>query len=45
MRRASTPLVELAQTLPEELLKPFLAIGKAAIEGEACPDDEMLAVL
>lgn len=38
-------LFELANTIPEELLTPFLAIGKAAIEGRPCPDDEALAVL
>ncbi|MXO92647.1 DUF87 domain-containing protein [Erythrobacter arachoides] len=38
-------LLELADTVPEELLTPFLAIGKAAIAGEACPDDEVLAIL
>jgi uncharacterized protein len=38
-------LLELAERVPEELLAPFLAIGKAAIAGEACPDDETLAVL
>lgn len=38
-------LIELAGTIPDELVTPFLAIGRAAIAGEACPDDEALAVL
>jgi hypothetical protein len=38
-------LLGLADTIPEELLTPFLAIGKAAISGAPCPDDESLAVL
>ncbi|WP_241461728.1 helicase HerA domain-containing protein [Aurantiacibacter luteus] len=38
-------LMGLADTIPAELMAPFLAIGKAAIAGEPCPDDEALAVL
>lgn len=38
-------LLALAETIPEELLTPFLAIGKAAIDGRPCPDDEALAIL
>ncbi|MXO75118.1 DUF87 domain-containing protein [Altererythrobacter aerius] len=38
-------LLELADSVPEELLAPFLAIGNAAIAGKPCPDDETLAVL
>jgi hypothetical protein len=38
-------LLELAGTIPAELLTPFLAIGRAAIAGEPCPDDDRLAVL
>lgn len=38
-------LLELTEALPAELLAPFLAIGRAAIAGEPCPDDETLAVL
>ncbi|WP_120717429.1 ATP-binding protein [Tsuneonella amylolytica] len=38
-------LLGLADTIPDDLVAPFLAIGKAAIAGEPCPDDEALAVL
>lgn len=38
-------LLELAETVPEDLVTIFLAIGKAVIAGEPCPDDETLAVL
>lgn len=38
-------LLEIAERIPAELMAPFLAIGKAAIGGEPCPDDEALAVL
>ncbi|GGD84933.1 ATP-binding protein [Tsuneonella deserti] len=38
-------LLGLANAIPEELLTPFLAIGKAALGGKPCPDDETLAVL
>lgn len=38
-------LMGLADTIPAELMAPFLAIGKAAIAGAPCPDDERLAVL
>ena len=38
-------LMGLADTIPAELMAPFLAIGKAAIAGAPCPDDEQLAVL
>ncbi len=38
-------LLGIAETIPADLLAPFLAIGKAAIAGQPCPDDEALAVL
>ena len=38
-------ILALAESIPEELLAPFLAIARAAILGEACPDDEELAVM
>ena len=37
--------LSLAQSVAEELLTPFLAIARAAVAGEACPEDEELAVL
>jgi hypothetical protein len=36
-------LLELARSVPEDLLAPFLLVGRAAIEGEPCPSDELLA--
>ncbi len=36
-------ILTLARSVPEELLAPFLAIARAAVEGEACPDDDALA--
>lgn len=38
-------LLELAEAVPEDLVTIFLAIGKAVIAGEPCPDDETLAML
>ncbi len=38
-------LLGIAETIPADLMAPFLAIGKAAIAGQPCPDDEALAVL
>ena len=38
-----TDLLDLATSVPDELLAPFLLIGKAAAEGRACPDDAELA--
>jgi hypothetical protein len=32
-----------AASLPEDMLAPFLLIARAAMEGEACPDDDRLA--
>ena len=37
--------IALAQSLPEEMLAPFLAIARAARDGEASPTDEQLARL
>jgi hypothetical protein len=36
-------LLEIARAVPDDLLAPFLLIGRAAIDGEPCPDDEALA--
>ena len=41
----ATRILGLAQSLPEDLLTPFLAIAKAAVAGDPCPGDEELAVL
>ncbi|MBB4857492.1 hypothetical protein HNO88_000799 [Novosphingobium chloroacetimidivorans] len=38
-----TGLLDLAAGVPDELLAPFLLIGRAAIEGRPCPDDAELA--
>ena len=38
-------ILSLARSLPEDLLTPFLAIARAAVAGEPCPEDEELAVL
>jgi hypothetical protein len=38
-------ILALAETVPDELQTPFLAIANAAISGRACPNDEELAVL
>jgi hypothetical protein len=40
-----TRLLEIAETVPEDLVAIFLALGKAVIAGNPCPDDETLAVL
>jgi hypothetical protein len=40
-----TRLLEIAETVPEDLVTIFLALGKAVIAGDPCPDDETLAVL
>jgi len=37
--------IALAQALPEEMLAPFLAIARAARDGDAAPTDEELARL
>jgi hypothetical protein len=37
------PLLELATDVPDDLLAPFLLIGRAAAEGRPCPDDGELA--
>jgi energy-coupling factor transporter ATP-binding protein EcfA2 len=36
-------LLELATDVPDDLLAPFLLIGRAAAEGRPCPDDAELA--
>jgi hypothetical protein len=36
-------ILRLSRSVPEELLTPFLAIARAAAQGEHCPDDEELA--
>lgn len=38
-------LLALAETVPEDLVTMFLAIGKAVIAGDPCPDEETLAIL
>lgn len=40
---ATQGIFALSRSVPEELLAPFLAIAKAAIDGEACPSDDTLA--
>lgn len=40
-----TDLLALARDVPDDVLAPFLAIGRAAVEGEPCPDDEALGRL
>lgn len=36
-------LLEMARGVPDDLLAPFLLIGRAALDGAPCPDDEALA--
>jgi hypothetical protein len=38
-------LLELATGVPDDLLAPFLLIGRAAAEGRPCPDDAELAAI
>jgi hypothetical protein len=38
-----TDLVNLAKHVPDDALAPFYVIGRAAMEGEPCPDDMALA--
>jgi len=38
-------LLELAAGVPDDLLAPFLLIGRAAAEGRPCPDDNELATI
>ncbi|MDE2563475.1 MAG: ATP-binding protein [Sphingomonadales bacterium] len=38
-------LLEHARGVPDDMLAPFLAIGRAAIEGEPCPGDDALGRL
>ena len=38
-------IMGLAQSVPEDLLAPFLAMARAASLGEPCPDDDALARL
>ncbi len=40
---ADESLMALARDVPDDLLAPFLLIGRAAIDGAPCPDDESLA--
>ena len=40
---AFAELLHLARKVPDDVLAPFLVIARAAIDGEACPDDEALA--
>jgi hypothetical protein len=35
-------LLDAASRLPDDMLAPFVAIARAAIEGAACPDDDAL---
>ncbi len=37
--------IDLALSLPEEMLTPFLGLARAAHEGTPCPGDEQLAAL
>ena len=37
--------VALGETLPEDMLAPFLGVARAARAEEECPDNEMLALL
>jgi hypothetical protein len=38
-------LLELGAGVPDDLLAPFLLIGRAAAEGRPCPDDNELATI
>jgi hypothetical protein len=40
---ADDMLRDIARSVPDDLLAPFLLIARAAIDGEPCPDDESLA--
>lgn len=35
-------LLDAASRLPDDMLAPFVQIGRAAMEGEVCPDDDAL---
>jgi hypothetical protein len=35
--------LKAGECLPDDMLAPFLLIARAALEGEACPDDDALA--
>ena len=35
-------LLDAAARLPDDMLAPFLLIGRAAMEGSPCPDDDAL---
>lgn len=37
-----TELIKAAAHLPEDMAAPFLQIGRAALEGNPCPDDDTL---
>ncbi|HWU01187.1 MAG TPA: ATP-binding protein [Novosphingobium sp.] len=37
-------LLDLARSVPDDLLAPFLVIARAAMDGAPCPDEEALAV-
>ena len=39
----SADLVELARSVPDDILGPFLLLARAAQNGEPCPDDDRLA--
>jgi hypothetical protein len=39
----SADLVDLARSVPDDILGPFLLIARAAQQGEPCPDDDRLA--
>ena len=34
--------LRVAERLPDDMLAPFLQIARAALDGEPCPDDEVL---
>lgn len=40
---ADDMLRDIARSVPDDLLAPFLLIARAAIDGEPCPDDDSLA--
>jgi hypothetical protein len=38
-------LLHIARDVADDLLAPFLALARAAVEGAPCPDDEALATI
>jgi len=36
-------ILRTARSVPDDVLAPYLLIAKAALQGEACPDDQSLA--